>query len=140
MKELTSQSLVTVAGRNSTLFGVTFKKLKELYEVVKSKKEVASKFKEWKLCSSFAYESGVNEDLFLKHAYLDVVVKTLAARLLTPNVNVSTLESNVASGKFFEELGVKNYVEKNFFSWLLDEKVRREFHGVVSQVLFSIVL
>ncbi|WP_457601674.1 N-6 DNA methylase [Hydrogenivirga sp.] len=130
---LTSERIIDVLGYNSLAFRSVYGKLRDLFEDVKDRRENRLKLEEWKKYMNFVYGSQVEEDLFFRHTYLSVVVKLLAVRLLGLSLTERLLD--ILSGKFFEDRGIKNYIAKDFFSWILNEEIVQETEEIARDLL-----
>ncbi len=133
---LSAQRVIEVLGYNTPLFRTLHRKLGELFSSSKHLKNVSLKFAQWKNYMSFVYGSSVEEDLFLRHTYLSMVVKILALKLL--NLRVEENLQEVLSGKYFERVGIENYIEEDFFSWILEEENRESALDLALLILSAI--
>ncbi len=140
---LTSERVIDVLGYNSTFFRSIYRKLIELYKRVQEDRDVKLKLKEWEVYMSFVYGRELEEDLFFRHTYLSMVVKILCVRLL--GLGSPQDVGEVLSGEFFERSGIRNYIERDFYSWIfhpsIEENVREIgeliFHTLSSKFEFE---
>ncbi len=130
--ELTSERVIDIFGYNSTLFRNIHRKLLELYRQVREDRNIHLRFSEWQLYMSFVYGRDLEKDLFFRHTYLSVLVKILALNLL--KLGKSTTAEEVLSGELFERAGIKNYIEKDFYSWILHPQIRDEINQIADTI------
>jgi hypothetical protein len=67
-----------------------------------------------------------NEELFLRHSYLAVSTKLIVwMRLSESNIVPSSeIIIKILDGEFFSEQGIDNFLEEDFFSWIVREQAR----------------
>lgn len=123
---LNTEGIIKIAGYNSNLFATSYRKIVELFEASKDKKDVSLKFNEWKLYMSFIYGEDVEDTLFFRHTYLSLLVKVLCLRLLGFPLNDFSELEGVLSGEYFKKIGIMNYIERDFYSWILEEGIKEQ--------------
>jgi len=132
---LNTEGIIKIAGYNSNLFATSYRKIVELFEVSKNKKDVSLKFNEWKLYMSFIYGEDVEDTLFFRHTYLSLLVKVLCLRLLGFPLNDFSGLEGVLSGEYFKKIGIMNYIERDFYSWILEESIKEQVIDLANLML-----
>jgi N-6 DNA Methylase len=118
----TARSVVVALGASSPTFGQVFPALSGLFEEVKDAPEVAIRYQEWQSYLSIVYGSVVGNDaLFVRHTYLSLVARLIARFLLGPGAMLASPEDlgKTIDGDYFREQGIDNFIEDDFFTWLL---------------------
>jgi hypothetical protein len=87
----------------------------------KGRTEAAAPFLEWSKYLSVVYGSEVgDQDLFLKHTYLATLAKLMVYSYYSSGAIPSREEvRKVLRGEAFREWGIENFLEEDFFSWLV---------------------
>lgn len=123
----TTEEFVRDFGINSPAYAFALKLLQKEWKRVESKSEFKVIFENWEKYLRIAYGTTVADtELFLRHTYLASFVKLLAyMRLARKNAVPSVSEiDDIFTGKFFHKLGILNFLEEDFLSWIAREKVR----------------
>lgn len=124
----TSENIVKDFGNDSHTFN-TINSL--LYrEWIKSKHRPAFSviFDNWMAYLRVIYGNQIgNDQLFIKHTYLCTLSKVIAWMKFSSNNTKTSMEESlivkILDGRYFVEQGISNYVDEDFFSWILrDEK------------------
>lgn len=121
----TARALVVALGPDSPTFRNTAAELLRLYREVQNVSEVAIRFQEWQYYLSIVYGSTVGNDiLFVRHTYLALVARLVARFFLEPTVmltrGVDLVET--INGQFFRAQGIDNFIEDDFFTWILESQ------------------
>jgi hypothetical protein len=123
----TTEEFVRDFGFNSPAYAFALKLLQKEWKKVESKSEFKVIFENWEKYLRIAYGTTVADtELFLRHTYLAAFAKLLAyMRLARKNAVLSASEiDDIFTGKFFQKLGILNFLEEDFLSWIAREKVR----------------
>jgi hypothetical protein len=118
----TARGIVVALGPNSPTFRHTFSELQALFRRVQASPEVAVRYREWQSYLSIVYGSEVgDEGLFVRHTYLSLVARLIARLFLEHGVMLADAEGLVktVNGEYFREQGINNFIEDDFFTWLL---------------------
>lgn len=80
-------------------------------------------YEEWKIRFAKVYQSGdLDEELFLKHSYLSLLIKTvLISKFLSDLEDITGQESLEKLFNIFEERGIPIFIN-DFFQWSIEEK------------------
>ena len=117
-----AQTMASAFGPRSPVFLQTYPELMSLFQYVKDVPEVSLRFRLWRTYrpnTNIALED--DEANFVKETYLALLAR-LVARLFLDN---SPLPSGVdeltkiSDGEFFQERYITNFIEEDFFTWLL---------------------
>ena len=110
-------------------FRHAFHVLSDLYRRVKDEPEVRVRFQEWRSCLSIVYGDPVGDDeLFIKHTYLATLARLIALYRVQPDAYLFLPGkedlTKAINGDFFRERDIYNFAEDDFFTWILNSKVR----------------
>lgn len=101
--------------------------LLDVFQRAKGMKEVQVAFVNWRKYLQFTYgDIEASEELFVAHTYLSAFTKILMAGVLSARKDASFDSSQITavlSGRFFYDLNIRNYVERDFFYWINFEDV-----------------
>lgn len=77
-------------------------------------------FEEWERYLELVHGGGNHpETLFIRHTYLSTIAKLLAYLQYSDGIIPDEEElEEVITGKKFERLGIRNFIEEDFFSWI----------------------
>jgi hypothetical protein len=121
---LAPQSKVICAefGSDSPHFSQAFNGLMEVFRKAIVMKEVRIAVENWRKYLKYTYgDIEASDELFVTHTYLSGFIKLLMANFFSANKKTSFSEKQISqalTGKFFFDLNVRNYVEKDFFFWI----------------------
>jgi len=97
-------------------------------------------YEEWKSRFSKVYQRGdLDEELFLKHSYLSLLIKTvLFSKFLSGHEDLSSQQSLEKLFEIFEERGIPIFIN-DFFQWSIEEKnVQSEVFVAVRDATFIV--
>ncbi|MGA9407010.1 MAG: N-6 DNA methylase [Bacteroidota bacterium] len=124
----TTEEFVRDFGMNSPSYVYAEKLLRTEWHRVKDENEYKVIFENWSKYLLIVYGTSVADDeLFLRHTYLAAFAKLLAyMRLARKSVVPTPAEvKSIYTGKFFDDLGIGNFLEEDFFSWVTRAKVEK---------------
>ncbi len=118
----TSKLICTDFGESSFSCQSSKDILHKLFNRAKNIKEVKVAFSTWQEYLKYTYGNIIgSSNLFLSHTYLSGFIKLLMAHIIADRnerkLSISDIP-DILTGKFFYELNIKNYVEKDFFFWI----------------------
>jgi len=137
----TSDRIVRDFGLNSHAFRTIANALLAVWEEVKAGSAFSVIYSNWEKYLRIVYGSEVaGEELFVRHTYLATLAKLMSWMRLTESTSLPPNAKIVQmlEGRLFKAQGIENFVEEDFFSWL----VRPEAHEVALEVvhrLFSLL-
>ena len=115
----TTEDIVRQFGVDSPTFHQGMRVLKSLWTEVRSSPAAQTKFAEWQNLLSLVYGSKVGEEkLFLRHTYLALFARVLAFVVLLQKTPQETDIEPLLSGKAFQQKGLKNFGQADFFIWM----------------------
>ena len=115
----TTEDIVRQFGVHSPTFHQGMRVLKSLWTEVRSSPAAQTKFAEWQNLLSLVYGSEVGEEnLFLRHTYLALFARVLAFVVLLQKTPQETDIEPLLSGKAFQQKGLKNFGQADFFIWM----------------------
>lgn len=122
-KTPTFEEFIKDFGINSPAFNFMIEDLKIIWVKNKNNNPFDIIFNSWDSYLSIVYGAKVNDyDLFLRHTYLSVLVKLLVGSSFIEG-RVQDFIYKTIKGEFFKEIGIINFLEEDFFSWVTNEKV-----------------
>lgn len=121
----TTEEFVKDFGLLSSSYKISDSILKNAWNEVKGT-GVETLYDEWAKYLEIVYGTKVqSEDLFIRHTYLATLAKLMAFMFYSGLALPSTEEvESVVSGEVFRQWGIYGFLEEDFFSWILKEKVR----------------
>jgi len=135
--EPTSEDLKKRFGLDSPTFASIRKQLGELFEKVHEYKPVKIKYESWTRYLEIVYGDKPRElDLFLTHTYLSTFVKLLVYLKLSGNmVNRIDQIPPILYGNTFSQFGVQDFLEEDFFAWIMFIAIRKKASEIFSKLL-----
>jgi len=129
-------------GMRSPAFLFSFRLLKEALKQVENRSDFQVIYENWERYLRVTYGSVIgSKDLFLRHTYLATLAKLIAwARLTEKSLTPPSAEIlSILNGEFFQGQRIANFLEEDFFSWIIREGA--EAIGLdISKKLLSLLL
>ena len=124
-----SENIVNRFGPRCMTFNRSRRALRSAFDAVRNLPSVATKFREWNSLLAKVYGSSPDdEDLFIKHTYLTMVSRAIAATVLYPKVARDVkMRRGLMNSEFFRNRNIQNLAEPDFFSWALETEAERTF-------------
>jgi len=135
----TSEKIEADFGPKSHAFQTANASLLALWRQVKDRSVFAVVYEAWDKYLRIVYGSEVaGDELFVRHTYLATLAKLMAWMRLTessePPPDDQTLK--MLEGRLFKDLGINNFLEEDFFSWVArspaDEVTLKAVRGLFS--------
>lgn len=105
-------------GERSPSFWRTIRVLENLWSRIRREPASQTKLAEWGSLLAIVYGSPIgDEPLFLRHTYLALFSRLLAFAALERRSPTARELPGILSGMAFEEMGFRNFVGEDFFSW-----------------------
>ncbi|MCL4534325.1 MAG: N-6 DNA methylase [Bacteroidetes bacterium] len=136
-----SDSILKDFGPDSHAFQAAGQALAFEWQSRRGEPEFAVVYESWQRYLAIAYGSQIaDESLFLRHTYLATLAKLMAwYRLSTPSSPpAGDRVISVLSGEYFQQAGIDNFLEEDFFSWLTRPKASQT--GVEIALMLSSLL
>lgn len=132
----TTEDIVNYFGLDSGIFKDILYALKKLWRSVKGQTSAA--YNEWAKYLSIVYGSDVdNEDLFLRHTYLATLSKIMVYSYYSggamPKLDKEMEE--ILKGSIFKKWGIHNFLEEDFFSWIIQENSNSQGISIASTLI-----
>ena len=118
----TPQDLLSAFGPDSPIFHRAAADLADLFGQCQGTPEVGLRYREWRSFVEKAYGSPVGDpQLFVRHTYLSTLARFVARLFLDPRFTPRNLEDllNTVTGRYFQERGIDNFIEDDFFTWVV---------------------
>ncbi|MFQ5903990.1 MAG: N-6 DNA methylase, partial [Candidatus Binatia bacterium] len=125
----TTEGFVRDFGPESHAFQVTAQNLLALWRSLGADSGFSVFYESWDKYLRIVYGSAVGEDdLFIRHTYLASLAKLMVWQRIGEPRGRPTNEDivKVLEGQFFKDQGIENFLEEDFFSWLVRPGAERE--------------
>jgi methylase of polypeptide subunit release factors len=133
----TTEEFVKDFGINSPAYAFAIKLLRHEWKQVSEKDEFQVIYENWEKYLRIAYGTSVADtELFLRHTYLGTFVRLLAFMRFNQKPAIPTTKDveEIFTGRFFQKLGIQNFLEEDFLSWVAREKVRDTLVVLVQRI------
>ena len=136
----TSEDIKRRFGLDSPTFASIYRKLGDLFEKALIDKRTTIKFESWNRYLEIVYGDKPNEKkLFFKHTYLSTFVKLLVHIKISGGRPGKFEEIiPILYGNTFTNAGIKNFMEEDFFSWILAPNIKKQssklFHNLLQEI------
>ncbi|MFQ6026989.1 MAG: hypothetical protein ACE5Q6_05805 [Dehalococcoidia bacterium] len=117
-----NHTIQTELGTTSEAFRSLLPRLEGLFDQVRERPEVAASYQEWQYLAALVYGADLDfERLYLRHTYLALIARFIVRLFLAPGSESYSWSElgDVVLGDYFRERGIDNFVEDDFFTWLL---------------------
>jgi methylase of polypeptide subunit release factors len=123
-------------GDSSALFMNVFGEMLLFYEEHQNEPELQTAYHEWRRFMSIAYGSFEdNIEVFVVHSYLSVFAKLIAYEVITHDNYIDYEEMRkVLDGSMFDQYNVKNFVENDFYQWVVIPQYFNKLHRHFSKI------
>lgn len=133
----TSEHLKQMFGLNSPQYGATKQELIKLYDKVKNNPRIKIKYENWSRFIEIVYGSKPKKiDLFITHTYLSTFAKLLVYLKLQKKEQFWNYDiPPILWGNAFTQLGIRNFVEDDFFTWTMSLSIRKQGSKIFEDLL-----
>jgi type I restriction-modification system DNA methylase subunit len=120
-----TENIIKDFGISSHAFQTILLELSSLWEKVKEGSEFKVAYENWEKYLRVVYGTSVaEEELFMRHTYLAILAKLMVwSRISEGSLNNEQIIS-VLEGEFFKRQGIENFLEEDFFSWIVRGKTK----------------
>jgi len=133
--EPTAHDLRFRFGPGSSTYAIAIEELRALWELVKDDEGVKLKYDLWSKIMEIVYGSRPEVSAFLEQTYLVTLVKLITYLWLSDEKLTSpTKILEALKGDYFIKYGVRNFIEEDFFSWIIHEKIREKSSEFLSSI------
>ncbi|MEW6587099.1 MAG: N-6 DNA methylase, partial [Nitrospirota bacterium] len=122
-----SDEIVRDFGIKSPAFKYCLNTLQRVWGKVKDRSDFKVVYDNWEKYLRVTYGTVIgSEELFLRHSYLAVFTKLIVWMRLSESGEVpsSDMIVKILDGDFFVEQGIDNFLEEDFFSWIVREQTK----------------
>ncbi|MBC7129174.1 MAG: N-6 DNA methylase [Thermoplasmatales archaeon] len=113
-------------GPGSPTYHLIVDELEKLWNKLGDREDIRLKFDLWRKNMEIVYGSEPKTESFIDNTYLVTLVKIIV--YLKLNDGASSLDDipQVLSGEYFDLYGIENLTEEDFFTWILDPKIKNK--------------
>lgn len=122
-----TEEIVRDFGIKSPAFKYCFNTLERIWSAVKNRTDFKVIYDNWEKYLRVTYGSLIgSEELFLRHSYLAIFTKLIVWMRISEDTTVPSKETviKILDGDFFVEQGIDNFLEEDFFSWIVREQTK----------------
>jgi len=103
---------------------------------------VKTKVENWEKYLEIVYgDKLTSSDLFIKHTYLATLAKVIVYLHLYEGKIPAKQEVNmILNGEAFEKYGIVNFIEEDFFAWILHPQIYAEVNELVMKLLKELII
>ncbi len=103
---------------------------------------VATKLENWGKYLEVAYGDNLTSDeLFVKHTYLATIAKIIVyLHLYGEKMPAREDIRQILDGQAFQQYGILNFIEEDFFTWILHEEIYERVTDIVVKLLRELVI
>lgn len=136
----TSDDIKRRFGLDSPTFRDIHRKLEQLFEKALIDKRTHIKYESWNKYLEIVYGDKPNErKLFFKHTYLSTFVKLLVnVKIAKGKPGMFEEVIPILYGNTFTQYGIKNFMEEDFFSWILAPNIKKQSSKIFYNLLQEI--
>jgi len=129
-------------GTESPTFHGIESKFERYYDISMKFKRNQIKYENWARALEVVYGEKVDgKSLFIKHTYLATLAKLLVHLIITKAKTVSKTDiRGIIYGDLYSQYGISNYIEEDFYTWILDKEFRRESTDVVYSLMRELLI
>lgn len=122
-----TEEIVKDFGLKSPAFKYCLNIFEKTWDAVKNRTDFQIVYENWEKYLRVTYGSLItSEELFLRHSYLAVFTKLIVWMRISESNTVPSTEMiiKILNGDFFTEQGIDNFLEEDFFSWIVREHTK----------------
>jgi hypothetical protein len=122
-----TDEIVRDFGIKSPAFKYSLNTLQRIWNAVKNRSDFKVVYENWEKYLRVTYGTVIgSEELFLRHSYLALFTKLIVYMRLSESSAVPSSEIIIKTldGEFFTEQGIDNFLEEDFFSWIVRERTK----------------
>jgi type I restriction-modification system DNA methylase subunit len=122
-----TEEIVRDFGIKSPAFKYCLNAFDQIWRTIKDRSDFKVIYDNWEKYLRVTYGSVIgSEELFLRHSYLAVFTKLIVWIRISESSTVPSSEMiiKILEGEFFIEQGIDNFLEEDFFSWIVREQTK----------------
>jgi hypothetical protein len=138
----TAEDLKQRFGAESPTFAFLKDELGHLFEAAQVQPSVRMKFAMWEKYLEVVYgDTQAGDGLFIKHTYLATLAKIMVfLRINGGQVPPRDLVIPILNGTVFDDFGITNFIEEDFFAWVLVPEIRKDVEDHVLRLIHQLVI
>ncbi len=138
----TTEDLRKRFGADSPTFVFMKDELLSMLEGALADPTVKTKVDNWEKYLEIVYgDKLTSKDLFIKHTYLATLAKVIVyLHLYEGRIPSRSDVMSVVDGKFFRDYGITNFIEEDFFAWVLHPKVSDRLADQIMKLLGQLLV
>jgi len=121
----TAEDLRVKFGLRTPTYSRASEVLSTLFRKVSEKADVKLKVALWEKHLEIVYGQAPDLDEFISHTYLVTLVKIIMYLQLSGRPDWREVES-VLDGSYFSGVGITNFIEEDFYAWVLNTDIKEE--------------
>jgi type I restriction-modification system DNA methylase subunit len=122
-----TEEIVRDFGIKSPAFKYCLNAFDQIWKTIKDRSDFKVIYDNWEKYLRVTYGSVIgSEELFLRHSYLAVFTKLIVWMRISESSTIPSSEMiiKILEGEFFIEQGIDNFLEEDFFSWIVREQTK----------------
>jgi len=122
-----TEEIVRDFGIKSPAFKYCLNAFDRIWRTIKDRSDFKVIYDNWEKYLRVTYGSLIgSEELFLRHSYLAVFTKLIVWMRISESSTMPSSEMiiKILDGDFFVEQGIDNFLEEDFFSWIVREQTK----------------
>jgi len=129
-------------GVESPTFAFMHDELSHQFDLVSSEQTVRTKFENWEKYLEIVYgDKLTSSTLFIKHTYVSLLAKVIVYLHLYGGKIPSKKEvPEILDGDMFRQYGITNFIEEDFFAWILNPKILDEIVEVTNGLIKELMV
>ena len=132
----TAEDLKIRFGAGSPTYVLATQEFQRMLQIVKNDPEVALKMNLWSRNMQIVYGREPQADVFVDHSYVVTLVKLIVyLRLSGAKSTIEDELEKVLDGDYFNQFGIPNLIEEDFFTWILHNKISKKTLLIVKKIV-----
>lgn len=122
-----TEEIVRDFGIKSPAFKYCLNAFDQIWRTIKDRSDFKVIYDNWEKYLRVTYGSLIgSEELFLRHSYLALFTKLIVWMRISESSTIPSSEMiiKILDGDFFVEQGIDNFLEEDFFSWIVREQTK----------------
>ncbi|MDT7886093.1 MAG: N-6 DNA methylase [Thermoproteota archaeon] len=122
-------------GPGSPTYAIAVDILGSLWDLIKDEEDVKLRYELWSRNMEIVYGSKPEVKAFIDQTYLVTLVKLIVYLRLSSDTTISSDKILKAlKGEYFTKYGIMNLIEEDFFTWIIQEKIRSNSLELTSSI------
>lgn len=126
-------------GPKSPSFALAVAELDNLWKKIRKSEEAQLKLRLWSRSMEIVYGKVPPEESFITQTYLSLIVKLMVFLRLKEGTGLHRTDIHrVLTGQYFQDRGLTNLTEEDFYSWILDESISSEAEDIAARLVHAL--